>query len=84
MFDYAYDKNKAVNQYKKYKEDGVVAIQGWGSGDTEALSGIDRRRQDPVHLRVVLRPPDRPEEDALQLLLRRPTTPRDCGRASST
>src|SRR3990172_10388134 len=25
MFDYAYDKNKAVNQYKKYKEDGVVA-----------------------------------------------------------
>ena len=38
MFDYAYDKNKAVNQYKKYKEDGVVAIQGWGSGDTEALS----------------------------------------------
>jgi branched-chain amino acid transport system substrate-binding protein len=45
MFDYAYDKNKAVNQYKKYKEDGVVAIQGWGSGDTEALSvttGIDK------------------------------------------
>jgi branched-chain amino acid transport system substrate-binding protein len=38
MFDYAYDKNKAVNQYKMYKEIGVVAIQGWGSGDTEALS----------------------------------------------
>jgi branched-chain amino acid transport system substrate-binding protein len=38
MFDYAYDKNKAVNQYKKYLEDKVVAIQGWGSGDTEALS----------------------------------------------
>ncbi len=38
MFDYAYDKNKAINQYKKYKEEGVVAIQGWGSGDTEALS----------------------------------------------
>jgi len=38
MFDYAYNKDKAVNQYKKYKEDGVVAIQGWGSGDTEALS----------------------------------------------
>ena len=38
MFDYAYDKNKAVNQYKKYIEDKVVAIQGWGSGDTEALS----------------------------------------------
>ncbi len=40
MFDYAYDKNKAVNQYKKYKEDKVVAIQGWGTGDTEALTGF--------------------------------------------
>ena len=40
MFDYAYNKDKAVNQYKKYKEDGVVAIQGWGSGDTEALSAM--------------------------------------------
>jgi len=38
MVDYAYNKDKAVNQYKKYKEEGVVAIQGWGSGDTEALS----------------------------------------------
>jgi branched-chain amino acid transport system substrate-binding protein len=38
MFDYAYYKNKAVNQYKKFLEDKVVAIQGWGSGDTEALS----------------------------------------------
>jgi len=40
MFDYAYDKNKAINQYKKFKEDKVVAIQGWGTGDTEALSGF--------------------------------------------
>ncbi len=40
MFDYAYDKNKAINQYKKYKEDQVVAIQGWGTGDTEALVGF--------------------------------------------
>ena len=40
MFDYAYDKNKAVNQYKKFKEDKVVAIQGWGTGDTEALTGF--------------------------------------------
>ena len=40
MFDYAYDKNKAINQYKKYKEENVVAIQGWGTGDTEALSGF--------------------------------------------
>jgi len=40
MFDYAYDKNKAINQYKKYKEEKVVAIQGWGTGDTEALVGF--------------------------------------------
>jgi branched-chain amino acid transport system substrate-binding protein len=40
MFDYAYDKNKAINQYKKYVEEKVVAIQGWGSGDTEALTGF--------------------------------------------
>ena len=54
MFDYAYDKNKAVNQYKKYKEDGVVAIQGWGSGDTEALSattGTTRSRTSPRRTR---------------------------------
>lgn len=40
MFDYVYDKNKAINQYKKYVEDKVVAIQGWGTGDTEALTGF--------------------------------------------
>jgi len=40
MFDYAYDKNKAINQYKKYLEEQVVAIQGWGTGDTEALTGF--------------------------------------------
>src|SRR5512139_101089 len=40
QYDYAYDKNKAVNQYKKYKEEKVVAIQGWGTGDTEALTGF--------------------------------------------
>jgi len=40
MFDYAYDKNKAINQYKKYKEEKVVAIEGWGTGDTEALVGF--------------------------------------------
>jgi len=40
MFDYAYDKNKAIFQYKKYIEDKVVAIQGWGTGDTEALTGF--------------------------------------------
>ena len=40
IYDYAYNKDKAINQYKKYKEDKVVAIEGWGTGDTEALSGF--------------------------------------------
>jgi branched-chain amino acid transport system substrate-binding protein len=38
--DYAYDKNKAITQYKKFVQDGVVAIQGWGTGDTEALTSF--------------------------------------------
>jgi len=70
MFDYAYDKNKAVNQYKKFKEDKVVAIEGWGTGDTEALTGFinaDKIRTSPRRIP----PPDRREEDAVQLLLRR-------------
>jgi branched-chain amino acid transport system substrate-binding protein len=40
IYDYAYNKDKAINQYKKYKEEKVVAIEGWGTGDTEALSGF--------------------------------------------
>ncbi|RMG61363.1 MAG: ABC transporter substrate-binding protein [Deltaproteobacteria bacterium] len=36
--DYAYDKNKAITQYKKFVQQGVIAIQGWGTGDTEALT----------------------------------------------
>lgn len=37
--DYAYEVPKAEQLYKQYINDGVVAIQGWGTGDTEALSG---------------------------------------------
>ena len=36
--DYAYKIPEALSLYKKFKDqDKVVAIQGWGSGDTEAL-----------------------------------------------
>ncbi|MFK5646107.1 ABC transporter substrate-binding protein [Ornithinimicrobium sp. LYQ121] len=35
--DYAYEVPKAEQLYKQYVNDGVVAIQGWGTGDTEAL-----------------------------------------------
>lgn len=38
QYDYAYKIPEALNLYKKFKDqDKVVAIQGWGSGDTEAL-----------------------------------------------
>ena len=35
--DYAYEVPQAEQLYKQYVNDGAVAIQGWGTGDTEAL-----------------------------------------------
>lgn len=35
--DYAYKVPSAEEKYKKYVQAGVVAIQGWGTGDSEAL-----------------------------------------------
>ncbi|MGH8893585.1 MAG: ABC transporter substrate-binding protein, partial [Actinomycetes bacterium] len=35
--DYAYDVAKAEQLYSQYVNEGAVAIQGWGTGDTEAL-----------------------------------------------
>lgn len=35
--DYAYKVPTAEELYKKYVADGAVAIQGWGTGDSEAL-----------------------------------------------
>lgn len=35
--DYAYDVAKAEQLYSQYVNENVVAIQGWGTGDTEAL-----------------------------------------------
>jgi len=37
--DYAYEVPKAEQLYKKYVSDGAAVIQGWGTGDTEALRG---------------------------------------------
>lgn len=37
--DYKYDVAVAERLYTRLKSDGVVAIQGWGTGDTEALRG---------------------------------------------
>lgn len=35
--DYGYDVARAEQLYSQYVNQGVVAIQGWGTGDTEAL-----------------------------------------------
>jgi branched-chain amino acid transport system substrate-binding protein len=35
--DYAYKVPTAEEKYKKYVSEGVTAIQGWGTGDSEAL-----------------------------------------------
>lgn len=35
--DYKYDVAVAERLYSRLKSDGVVAVQGWGTGDTEAL-----------------------------------------------
>lgn len=35
--DYAYDVPTAERLYKEYINDGAIAIQGWGTGDSEAL-----------------------------------------------
>jgi branched-chain amino acid transport system substrate-binding protein len=39
-FDYSYEVPRAIAAYKKWKQEGVVAIQGWGTGDTEAMVGF--------------------------------------------
>jgi branched-chain amino acid transport system substrate-binding protein len=37
--DYKYDVDVAKDLYSRLKREGVVALQGWGTGDTEALGG---------------------------------------------
>jgi branched-chain amino acid transport system substrate-binding protein len=37
--DYKYDVAVAERLYSRLKAEGVVAVQGWGTGDTEALRG---------------------------------------------
>src|SRR3712207_3133236 len=36
-FDYGYQAPRAVSQYQAWNRENVVAIQGWGTADTEAL-----------------------------------------------
>lgn len=36
--DYAYNVQQALAAYKRFKSQGMVALQGWGTADTEALT----------------------------------------------
>ena len=45
--DYGYKIPQALATYRKFKNEKVVAIQGWGTGDTEALSPLIRKDKIP-------------------------------------
>ncbi len=38
--DYAYKIDQATSLYKSYKDEGIFVIQGWGTGDTNALKDL--------------------------------------------
>ena len=38
--DYGYQTQRSIQQYKKWKDEGAVAIQGYGTNDTEAMVGF--------------------------------------------
>jgi branched-chain amino acid transport system substrate-binding protein len=46
--DYAYDVQQALTAYKRFKNEGIVALQGWGTGDTEALTGFVGKDEIPT------------------------------------
>lgn len=46
--DYAYKVPDAIANYKRWQDKGMVAMQGWGTGDTEALISFVARDEIPV------------------------------------
>jgi branched-chain amino acid transport system substrate-binding protein len=46
--DYAYNVQQALAAYKRFISSGIVAMQGWGTGDTEALVKFVARDNIPV------------------------------------
>ncbi len=48
QIDYAYKVPEAIAAYKKWKSKGMIAMQGWGTGDTEALISFVAKDQIPV------------------------------------
>jgi len=47
--DYSYKVPQAISQYKKWQGRDIVALQGWGTGDTEALIEFVARDQVPTY-----------------------------------
>jgi branched-chain amino acid transport system substrate-binding protein len=47
QFDYGYRVPEALTKYKLFQRLGVVAVLGWGTGDTEALSSTVTRDKMP-------------------------------------
>ncbi len=43
--DYAYQIPQATSLYKGYKDEGIFVIQGWGTGDTNALKELVNKDQ---------------------------------------
>ena len=66
--DYGYKIPEAVSAYKRMKEEQVVLINGWGTGDTLALKNFINDDKIPYVSGLLRRRPDRPGQDALQLL----------------
>ena len=46
--DYAYNVQQALAAYKRFKSQGMVALQGWGTADTEALTKFVARDRIPT------------------------------------
>lgn len=46
--DYAYNVQQAIAAYNRFKDQGVIAIQGWGTADTEALMRFVARDKIPT------------------------------------
>lgn len=46
--DYAYNVQQALAAYKRFTANGIVALQGWGTGDTEALVKFVARDKIPT------------------------------------
>ena len=47
--DYAYKVPEAIANYKRWQGKGMVAMQGWGTGDTEALISFVAKDEIPVY-----------------------------------